>query len=405
MRRTFKIRFYCRESRRRKDGTAPVEISVIVDGTREIFSLPRSCEPSKFPTPDLKAYCVGIEKKFNEIYTALSLADEPISAFILKDIYLNGARKVSYTLAQMFADGLSLKSSEDPGLTAYRKYELVKRHFYEKTGLNPNREAGSVTHADILAFKASLDAVHKPQTVQKEMTRLKYFFNLAWNSGKIKRNPFAQIKIRRVVTENVYLTAEELTAIADAQITNDTLDRVRDAFVFMAGTGLEYADMETLRTEDVKTDGTRRYIRKKRVKTGVEYLTVLTDRAAEIWDFYGGKIPLLSNQKMNAYLKKVAEIARITGKNVSTLTARHTFATQRLNEGLSMEVVSRMLGHLDTKQTRVYAKLLDNTVFDALDGLERQQSTKVSPEVRKAPEKAVLDEEDIEWFNRFANGL
>lgn len=400
MRRTFKIRFYCRESRRRKDGTAPLEISVIVDGSREIFSLPRSCDPSNFPTPDLKAYCVGIEKKFNEIYTALSLADEPVSAFILKDIYLNGARKVSYTLRQMFEDGLSLKSSQDPGLTAYRKYELVQNHFLEMTELNPNREAGSVTHSDILRFKAALDAVHKPQTVQKEMTRLKYFFNLAWNSGKIKRNPFAQIKIRRAVTENVFLTSEELAAVTDAQITNDTLDRVRDAFVFMAGSGLEYADMVELKPEDVKSDGTHYYIRKKRVKTGIEYLTVLTDKAVEIFNFYGGKIPLLSNQKMNEYLKSVAKIAKITDKNVTTLTARHTYATQRLNEGLSIEVVSKMLGHNDGKQTRVYAKLLDDTVLDAV---KKPVASALREEARK-PLYSADTADDLEWFeNTFLN--
>lgn len=400
MRRTFKIRFYCRESRRRKDGTAPLEISVIVDGSREIFSLPRSCDPSDFPTPDLKAYCVGIEKKFNEIYTALSLADEPVSAFILKDIYLNGARKVSYTLRQMFEDGLSLKSSQDPGLTAYRKYELVQNHFLEMTELNPNREAGSVTHSDILRFKAALDAVHKPQTVQKEMTRLKYFFNLAWNSGKIKRNPFAQIKIHRATTENIFLTSEELSAVTDAQITNDTLDRVRDAFVFMAGSGLEYADMVELRPEDVKSDGTHCYIRKKRVKTGVEYLAVLTDKAVEIFNFYGGKIPLLSNQKMNEYLKSVAKIAKITDKNVTTLTARHTYATQRLNEGLSIEVVSKMLGHLDTKQTRVYAKLLDDTVLDAV---RKPVASALREEARK-PLYSADTADDLKWFeNTFIN--
>lgn len=400
MRRTFKIRFYCRESRRRKDGTAPLEISVIVDGSREIFSLPRSCDPSDFPTPDLKAYCVGIEKKFNEIYTALSLADEPVSAFILKDIYLNGARKVSYTLRQMFDDGLSLKSSQDPGLTAYRKYELVQNHFLEMTELNPSREAGSVTHSDILRFKAALDAVHKPQTVQKEMTRLKYFFNLAWNSGKIKRNPFAQIKIRRATTENIFLTSDELAAVTDAQITNDTLDRVRDAFVFMAGSGLEYADMVELKPEDVKSDGTHYYIRKKRVKTGIEYLTVLTDKAVEIFNFYGGKIPLLSNQKMNEYLKSVAKIAKITDKNVTTLTARHTYATQRLNEGLSIEVVSKMLGHNDGKQTRVYAKLLDDTVLDAV---KKPVASALRNEAQK-PLYSADTADDLEWFeNTFLN--
>jgi site-specific recombinase XerD len=404
MRRTFKIKFYCRDSRTRKDGTAPVEVSVIVDGEREIFSLPRSCAPKDFPTDDLKIYCHSVENKLNGIYTALTVADEPVSAFILKDIYLNGARKVSYTLKAMFDDGLMLKREQDPSVGTYKKYEMVRNLFYSHTGYSPSREAGSVTHADIRAFYAAMDAAYKPQTVSKIMMRLKYFFLLAFNSGRIRANPFAAVKIRKPSAENVYLTAEELDAVRGCTITDDKIDRVRDLFVFLCGTGLEYADLAALSAEDVKREGTLYYIRKPRVKTGVEYVTVMQPCAVEVWNFYGGKLPLLSNQKFNTYLKEVGKIANISSKKITTLTARHTFATSMLNQGLSLSVVSRMLGHQTEAETKTYAKMLAKTVLVANAGLMEQKGV-ITPPKPLTPAYGAENGSDLEAFEAFLSKL
>ena len=401
MRRTFKIRFYCRPAKVRKiSGEAPVECSIIVNGDRQMITLPKSCNPSEFPTQDLALYLDGVRNKINGIYTALSIADEPITAFILKDVYLNGARKVSYTLNQMFQDGLRLKSSENIGVNTYNKYKWVMTHFLQKTKMNPNREAGSVTHADILSFKAAMDAEHKPQTVEKEMMRLKYFFLLAWNSGKIRSNPFAAIKIRHREEDNVFLTQEEIGRIRGLEITNDSLDKVRDTFLFMCYTGLEYADMLQLKPEDFQERNGLTYIKKNRVKTGVEYVTVLYEDAIEIRKLYDGKIPLISNQKFNKYIQILSKNAKID-KNVTSLTARHSFATYLLNKGLSMEVVAKMLGHTSTKQTKTYAALLDESILRANQDVSL-------PKVDKKIEKRAVSSENwddtLEWF-RYELGI
>ena len=398
MRRTFKIKFYCRQSRARKDGTAPVEISIIVDGGREIFSLPRSCKPEDFPTPDLKIYCHGVENKINEIYTALSVADEPISAFILKDIYLNGNRRTSYTLKQMFDDGLALKRSQGVEPETYAKYKLTIQHFYDALKMQPAREAGSVTHGDILLFQAAMDAEYKPHTVRKIMMRLKYFFLLAFNSGKIRANPFAGIKPRKVESSVTYLTQEEVGAIRSLPL-EGTLARVRDTFLFMCYSGLEYADVAALTPEDFQEKDNLIYIKKARVKTGIEYVSVLYGDALEIRKIYGGKIPLLSNQKMNVFLKVIASSAGIT-KNVSTLTARHTYGTYLLGIGLSLDVVSKMLGHNSSQQTRVYAELLDDAVLAANAGVKDTSGVTIPPAAYKPAREPdlALPEDDLEAF-------
>lgn len=371
MKNTFAIKFYCRPVKTKKDGKAPVEVSLSVRGDRQIWQLPKSCEPAKFktlgPKSDIMIYIHNVENKLNEIYTSLSLANEPISAFIIKDIYINGITRYSYTLGKMFEEGLEFKSGENCEPVLYRKYELSKDRFIELTGIDANREAGSVKHSDILLFKAKLDKLFKPHTVEKEMQRTKFFFLLAFNNGKIKANPFANITIKKSEGDIVYLTQEEIAAIRNLRVTNDRIDRIRSTFLFMCYTGLEYADMEALKPEDVQTapDG-KMFIKKKRVKTGIEYFSILLEDAPQLWKLYEGELPLCSNQIFNKYLKELSNSAKID-KNVTTLSARHSYAMFLLNEQrLPMDIVSKMLGHTNTNQTKTYAKLLDTSVLEAV---------------------------------------
>ena len=367
-RNTFCVRFYCRKTNTRKNGKAPVECSIIVRGERVMFGLPKYCEPDKFKglsdKSDIMLYVHNVENKINEIYTARSLAGETISAFILKDIYLNGAIKTSYTLEKMFADGLALKMAQ--GGTAYEKYRLVRDYFYKFTSMPPTKEAATVNRTDILNLIPKFEKIHQPQTVAKDLRRLKYFWKLAFESGKITVFPFTNISYKVQATEGVYLTQEEIGRIRDLRITNYRLDKVRDTFLFMCYTGLEYADMEALEKTDVqKSPEGQLYIKKKRVKTQIPYTSILYEDAVYLWDLYKGELPLYSNQKFNEYLKEIATAAGIE-KNITTLTARHSYATYLLSEkGLSMDIVSAMLGHTSTKHTKVYAKMLDTAVFKA----------------------------------------
>lgn len=362
MRQTFKIKFYCRPAKVRKNGMAPVESSVIVNGERQMITLPKSCKPAEFPTTDIKMYCTAVENKLNQIYTNLVVNNEPITAYIIKDIYLNGGT-TSYTLDKLFADGLALKVSAHP--VTYNKYKMIGERFVEMIG-NGNKEANTITGTDILRFKQSLidDYHHKPQTLTKDLTCLKYYFNLAFNSGKIKHNPFAGIKVERATPEQDYLTYEEICRIRDAKL-DERLDKTRNMFLFMTFTGLEYTDLVHLEKTDVKKNKHNQlYIKKKRIKTGVEYLTLLFEDAAELWEILDGDIPVESNQKANAYLKEIAKIAKID-KNITTLTSRHSFSTYCLSERmLPVDIVQRCLGHTSPRQTLHYAKMLDETVFN-----------------------------------------
>ena len=368
MKQTFAIKFYCKECNKRKDGTAPVIVSLSVNGERLQWSLPKKCKPKDFEKDqDMQIYCTSVRARLNKIYTKLDAEEEAITAFKIKDIYINGCEhRQSYTIKKLFEDGLNLKKIEDRDLATYRKYQLVADRFCPRTGLSENMEADRVTLIDILTFEAKARQEHSSVTVMKELRQLKYYFRLAFESGKISKNPFAGYKIKTAEEEQVYLEYDELKKIMDCRITDDRLDKIRDIFLFLCFTGLEWADLVNLKPIDVIINAHgQRFIQKPRVKTGVEYVSILYGNAAEIWHLYKGNLPLVSLQKFNLYLKELMEVVGIN-KEVSSLTARHSYACFLLNTmGLSEEVVSKMLGHTSTKQTRHYAKMSAGTVFNA----------------------------------------
>ena len=182
-------------------------------------------------------------------------------------------------------------------------------------------------------------------------------------NGKIDKNPFDTIKIRKGEANIVPLSKEELMIIANKDFGIDRLNQVRDLFIFAANTALSYCDLAAVRREDIQTDGDVMYLKKKRGKTGVTYILPLNDTAISLLKKYDYELPIITNQKYNAYLKEIATICGIK-KVLTTHLARHTAATLMLNAGISIDVVSKILGHSNTKMTQHYAKLLDKTVIN-----------------------------------------
>ena len=146
------------------------------------------------------------------------------------------------------------------------------------------------------------------------------------------------------------------------------LEQVRDIFVFSCFTGLAYIDVKNLRETNIRTsfDGGI-WVMGKREKTGVNFNVPLLDIPKKILDKYAGTLPekmvlpVPSNQKMNAYLKEIGDLCGIE-KELTFHLARHTFATLTLSKGVSIESVSKMLGHTNIKTTQIYAKITDTKI-------------------------------------------
>ena len=203
------------------------------------------------------------------------------------------------------------------------------------------------------------------------------FINDAINDGLIRRNPYRWLHINKEQDCGIqkYLTPEELEALATANMPTESLERVRDLFVFQSYTCMSYVDMQNFDIKKVRKTKSGVYIYSgRRGKTGQEFTFVLLEMARGILDKYGGVLPLISNVKYNAYIKVVAQYAGID-KPLTTHWARHTGATMLLNAGVDMEIVAKVLGHSSTKQTRqTYAKLLDDTIAKEMSKLDDKKS-------------------------------
>ena len=199
---------------------------------------------------------------------------------------------------------------------------------------------------------------------------LNSFIMDAIDEGLLKRNPYKWINIEK----NKYskgiercLTFEEFRKFKTVKLTTESLEKVRDVFIFQTYTCLSYSDLEKFDSRNIqKVKGTSVYV-SKRTKTNVPFTIPLLPQALDILHKYKEKLPIISNVKYNLYLKAVAQAAAID-KPVSSHWARHTGATMLLNEGVPMQVVAKICGHSSTKITeQVYAKLLDETVVDAVE--------------------------------------
>lgn len=191
----------------------------------------------------------------------------------------------------------------------------------------------------------------------------------AIDEGHLKRNPYKWLNIQKCKDTNGItrcLTPDEFRRLRTLPMPTESITRVRDVFVFQTYTCLSYSDLKGFDSRMIQeVKGMNVYVG-RRIKTTMTFTIPLLSPALDILHKYEGKLPIISNVKYNEYLKIVAQAAGID-KPLSTHWARHTGATLLLNEGVPMQIVAKICGHSSTKITeQVYAKLLDETVVDAI---------------------------------------
>ena len=206
---------------------------------------------------------------------------------------------------------------------------------------------------------------------------LKALLNRALVFGLIVNNPYNRLKgkFKRGDRENLeYLTDEEMQKFEAIILPKgDILDTVHDLFIFQMYTGLPFSDMQSFDASDYKWDGKVWRHVGERIKTGVPYVSQLLPPAVKVLEKYGWEIPQLSNADYNRHLKSLGQMAGIKTRLHSHL-ARHTFATWMLRHGVSIENVSKMLGHTNIKQTQRYAKVQAQAVYDDFERIAAQMT-------------------------------
>ena len=201
-------------------------------------------------------------------------------------------------------------------------------------------------------------------TTAKFMQTFKMIVIIAKNNGWIYTDPFSNYKIRLKRVDRGYLTDAELQKIMKKKFPTKRLEQVRDVFLFSCYTGLSYVDVRELKANDIKIsfDG-KPWIMIHRHKTDTPENVPLLKIPQMLLQKYEGQLPkgqllpVLSNQKLNSYLKEIADLCGIN-KNITFHLARHTFATTTtLAKGVPIETVSKMLGHTNIETTQIYARI------------------------------------------------
>ena len=258
------------------------------------------------------------------------------------------------------------------------------------------REWADVTVENIYKFDAFLHTLTKPQTAADIQAGIKpekitdasvfnYHKNLktllyrAERMGKIDRNPYSMMRseFKKGTRENVeYLTEEEMAAVMSIRpVPGTQMAAARDLFVFQMFTGLSYSDTQVFDISKYKLVDGKWISTGERVKTGVPYVSHLLPPAVEVLERYGMQAPKIGNADYNHALKAIQMAAGITTRLHSHI-ARHTFATYMLSQGVSLQNVSKMLGHTNITQTQRYAKVLAQSVHDDFDMVAKKLSQK-----------------------------
>jgi site-specific recombinase XerD len=397
---SFGIHFTTRPDKAR-DGKEPIYACVTVNKQRAYIALKHNVDPknwdsgkgnakgNKDEVKSINNYLGEVRNTISNNYKQLQLKGKMLSAKAVKDLYL-GAEEEVYTLSRLFIYH-NETSNTDLKWSTLKHYYVTQRYLVKF--LDEQHQSSDI-YLHQLDFKFVKDFEvylrnHKPKDHQKQINnngvmkhiiRLKKMVNLAMNLQWIDNDPFAAYKLKIQKVNREQLSEKELADMEKKVFTIERLDMVRDLFVFCCYTGLSYVDVINLTPGHIVagTDG-EKWIRTCREKTMIPVNVPLLPQALKILDKYkanirslsGGKVfPVMSNQKVNSYLKEISEVCNIT-KNVTFHLARHTFATTiTLSNGVPIETVSKMLGHTKITTTQIYAKVVERKLKEDMNALK-----------------------------------
>lgn len=216
----------------------------------------------------------------------------------------------------------------------------------------------------------------------KHIQRLRKMVTLAYNLEWIDRDPFVKFKQKFERREREFLTKTELQRIEGLSSSIERLITVKDLFIFSCYTGMSYVDIMKLTEDNIFSgiDGNR-WIMTERIKTKTPVKIPLLPMVESLIKKYKvhprtksieGLMPYMSNQKLNSYLKEIADLCGII-KNLTFHMARHTFATTvTLSNGVPIETVSKILGHTKIVTVQIYARVVERKVGEDMQKLKKQ---------------------------------
>lgn len=403
---TFSILFWINTSRA-SNGEAKLYARVTVNQKRANISLKRSIAVSQWDgkrkrakgntsnARELNHYLEQMQSQLFRCYQDLRLADQLVTAKLIKAKFL-GEDEKSKTLLELIGyhsrkiEGTLAKGSiRNFGVSV----GYLKR-FLEQEMKTDDINLKQLNYKFICDFEHFLHDYWPKghpkamghNTVMKHIQRLRKIITLGYHIEWLDRDPFVRWKPTFEKKQREFLSENELSNLESYRFPLERLDRVRDLFVFSCYTGISYADLIKLTQDNIHIgiDGGK-WIITTRQKTKTPVKVPLLDKAQELIDKYDGHpitqvtetlLPVITNEKLNLYLKEVADACGIR-KNLTFHMSRHTFATTiTLSNGVPIETVSKLLGHTKLATTQIYARVIERKVSEDMNVLSKKLNKK-----------------------------
>lgn len=403
---SFRVLFFLKKTKLLKNGEASVCMRITVNGTRVENNIRKSIDPALWSQAketargksrracDLNTYIEEARIKLYQIFCELEQQNRPVTAHLLQKFFFGQEKpeEVRTLLGTMqeHNDQCRALVGTDYALITVRRYESCRRYLaelirqrYGKEDLPLAEVNGELVRA--FAFYLKTEKGCQQNTVIRYMKCLKKITNLARANDWMAKDPFLGIRFHEKEVVREFLTMDELQTIYHKEVPLERLTLVRDVFIFAAFTGLAFIDVQQLAPEHIVRDNNGNlWICKPRQKTKNMCNIPLLDIPQEILRKYadhptcrkkGVLLPVPCNQKMNSYLKEIADICMIR-KNLTTHCARHSYATSVcLANGVSLENVAKMLGHSNIKMTQHYARVLDSSILRDMNQVQAALSS------------------------------
>jgi len=397
----FSVTFFVKKTKALKDGTVPIYIRLSNNGERTEFSskqsVPKALWDSKktivkgttLESRKINNQLTKIREKLNSLFEKQYVNEEIIDIGYIKESFLglNEDKKFIVKMYDLFINDIKSKIGIE-----YKPKTCV-RHINTKNILLEYIKT-VYKKEDVCIDDINFDFIngfhnfmitkkkHNPNTRGKNLKNFKIITTKACKMGLMKIDPFCTFKIPSNEVDKEPLCMSELQIIKEKIFNNERIETVRDLFVFCCYTGLAYTDLCSLRNENIKYyDGNRKYIEIYRNKSKIPCYIPIFKPVEEIIEKYKEHplvelkqtiIPIYSNQKLNSYLKEIADLCNIQ-KPITTHIGRYTFNTTiAMENGINSDARQKILGHTNQKMNDHYSKVQVGFVMNVTDALYKK---------------------------------
>lgn len=400
MRNTFKVLFYLKRSALLRNGHAPIMGRITINGARAQFSTRLSLPPAAWDVAQNRAIgrtaeilfvnreLDAIRLRIEQCYATLVREAGEVTPGMVRTRYFSGDARHETLLGfvRRHNEAVNRQVGVDRSRSTYYKYRSVEVHLenylprYYGRGDLPLSE---LDHDFLVGFHGYLlhEAGRRKNTVWVYLTAFKHVLSQARAKGLPVADLFADYKLRSEHVDRNFLSTQELNRLSGLVKLTPSMRLVRDCFLFSCFTGLSFIDIKRLRMSNIQRVGRQWWIETTRCKTGSRVRVRLFDLPYAILrkympDGYTEAIfPLPSNSWCNHCLEVLMKMAGIT-KRITFHAARHTFATTlTLSQGMSIETISKLLGHRNIRTTQIYATITHDHLDNEMNRLSKRIDT------------------------------